>query len=337
MISNTIAFYCQSDNRVKEDYFLDNYDETNEYVRLANELRKDGYEVHSLDIYKSQNVEPNICIFLDIPTFNINKVIDIKKTKSIAILREAELVSRINYDIKRHNEFDLILTWKKDLVDNNKYLYCPSTRFVKSSEVKVVNILDRKLCCLINSNLTSKLPGELYSWRLKVIEWFEKNHLEDFDLYGYGWDKYRITLKGRTIFQSKLLASKRISYKGIADNKFKIMSKYKFAICFENTNNVKDHVTEKIFDCFLSQTVPIYWGAPNIDEIIPNECFIDFREFNKFEEMYEYIKNMSDEEYMKYINSINKFLYSDKSSLFTIDNWVKSVKTAIFKLEENND
>ena len=208
MINKTVAFYCQSDNRVKEDYFLDNYDETNEYVRLANELRKDGYTVHSLDLYKKDMISPDVCIFLDIPTFPISEIIDIKKTKSIAMLREAELISKVNYDKNRHKEFDLILTWKRDLVDNHRYFYFPSTRFVKSVKVKVDNALKRKLCCLINSNLNSKLPGELYSWRLKAIEWFEKNHLEEFDLWGYGWDEYRVALRGRTIFKSKLLAKK---------------------------------------------------------------------------------------------------------------------------------
>ena len=115
------------------------------------------------------------------------------------------------------------------------------------------------------------------------------------------------------------------------------MSRYKFTICFENTNNVKDYITEKMFDCFLSGTIPIYWGAPNIDKIIPKECFIDFRKFNDFNKLYRYLKDMGDEEYLKYISSINGFLDSDKSSLFTLDNWVKCVKTAIFKLEESND
>ena len=40
----------------------------------------------------------------------------------------------------------------------------------------------------------------------QVIEWFEKNALNNFDLYGFGWDEYRLKLKGRTIFKSKWLS-----------------------------------------------------------------------------------------------------------------------------------
>ena len=283
-------------------------------------------------MYKKQNIHPKICIFLDIPTFPISKVIDNNKTKSIAMLREAELINKINYDKNRHKEFDIVLTWKSVLVDNKKYFFLPSTRFDKSLKLHIKNFTNRKLCVLINSNLSSNIQGELYSYRLKVINYFEQNHLEDFDLWGYGWDEFKITIRGRKVFKSKLFAKKRVSYKGIADDKLQTMSKYKFAICFENTNLVYDYISEKIFDCFLAQCVPIYWGAFNIEKIIPKECYIDFREFNDFDKLYEYIKNLSDEEYMKYINSINEFLDSDKSSLFTLDNWVKSVKTAILRL-----
>jgi hypothetical protein len=33
-------------------------------------------------------------------------------------------------------------------------------------------------------------PLELYSKRVEAIKWFEKNHPEDFDFYGIGWDRY---------------------------------------------------------------------------------------------------------------------------------------------------
>jgi len=326
-MNKTIAFYCQGDDRVKNDYFLDNYDDTNEYVRLKNELVKDGYEVHSLDVYQKQNIITDICIFLDIPTFSINKIID-KKTKAIAFLREAEIVNSINYDKNRHKEFDKILTWKKDLVDNKKYFYISSTRFVKK-DIKVENHNNRKLCVLVNSNLSSNIKGELYSKRLEFIKWFEKNALNDFDLYGFGWDKWSLKIRGRTLFSTKLFAPKRVSYKGIADDKLKVMSRYKFSICFENTNTVKDYISEKIFDSFFAKSVPIYWGAPNIEEYIPKNCFIDFRDFKNFEECYSYIKNMSENEYLNYIYNIENFLNSDKITPFLLDSWVENFKKVI--------
>jgi hypothetical protein len=48
---------------------------------------------------------------------------------------------------------------------------------------------------------------------------------------------------------------------------------YKYSIAIENTSK-KDYWTEKISDCFLSFTVPIYFGATNISEYFPKESFI---------------------------------------------------------------
>lgn len=66
---------------------------------------------------------------------------------------------------------------------------------------------------MINSNLISNVNGELYSHRVKAIKWFEENHIEDFNLWGYGWDTYKFTIRNRTIFSSKLLAKKEYHIK----------------------------------------------------------------------------------------------------------------------------
>ena len=78
-------------------------------------------------------------------------------------------------------------------------------------------------------------------------------------------------------------------YKGKAQNKIETIKHYKFCICYENTQNIKGYITEKIFDCFAAGVVPIYWGASNIEAYIPKTCFIDQREFQEFEEVYQFI------------------------------------------------
>lgn len=45
--------------------------------------------------------------------------------------------------------------------------------------------------------------------------------------------------------------------------KFNILSKYRYALAIENSVE-HNYMTEKIYDCFLSLTFPLYWGAPNI-------------------------------------------------------------------------
>ena len=58
----------------------------------------------------------------------------------------------------------------------------------------------------------------------------------------------------------------RASWRGPARSKSETLGRYTFALCFENMV-LKGWITEKIFDCFYSGTVPIYLGAPDLSAI----------------------------------------------------------------------
>lgn len=78
-------------------------------------------------------------------------------------------------------------------------------------------------------------------------------------------------------------------------------SKYKFTLAFENAV-AKDYVTEKFYEPLISGSVPIYLGAPNIDEFSPGEnCFINVANFSSPVDLAEYIKIL-DDDYEKYSN-----------------------------------
>jgi alpha-1,4-fucosyltransferase len=46
------------------------------------------------------------------------------------------------------------------------------------------------------------------------------------------------------------------------------MSKYKFHLAFENSES-ESYVTEKYYLALSSATIPIYFGAPNIEQFYP--------------------------------------------------------------------
>ena len=58
-----------------------------------------------------------------------------------------------------------------------------------------------------------------------------------------------------------------------SEEMIKVFSQYKFIVSFENSHN-KGYITEKIFNALLAQTIPIYDGAPDIDEFINRQRFI---------------------------------------------------------------
>ncbi|KAH9588860.1 Glycosyl transferase family 10 [Trypanosoma melophagium] len=48
-----------------------------------------------------------------------------------------------------------------------------------------------------------------------------------------------------------------------------VFRKYKYAMALENSRE-KDYVTEKVYHALLSGAIPLYWGAPNIDDFLPS-------------------------------------------------------------------
>jgi len=65
-------------------------------------------------------------------------------------------------------------------------------------------------------------------------------------------------------------------------NHLKKINEYRFCICFESSYHEYwswDFITERMFNCFKSKTVPIYIGCYNIEQHVPKDLFIDFRDY----------------------------------------------------------
>ena len=168
---------------------------------------------------------------------------------------------------------------------------------------------------MIASNKHSAVLGELYSKRREAIAYFENNHPDCFDFYGLGWQN---------------CGSK--SYKGSAPGKMEVLSRYKFSFCYEN-GVLNGFISEKIFDCFFSECVPIYLGAPNITDYIPEDTFIDMRRFGDYEDLYCFISSIGEEKYNKYLNNIKNFLDSDKFARFSHATFAKNMADILERLK----
>ena len=86
--------------------------------------------------------------------------------------------------------------------------------------------------------------------------------------------------------------------------KLEFLSRYKFNICFENTD-VPGWTTEKFTDALASGTVPIFWGDITVKEQFNQEAFIDRRDFASDEACIEHILkvDMNDDLYLKYLSA----------------------------------
>lgn len=281
-----------------------------QYAKQKN-IRLSTIDTEDLDSYDA-------VVFIDFPKYKneyFRKLIEMKHTNLYLIITESKIVRPDNWFPKNHRHFKKIFTWDRQLVDNKRYFKLNLANKIPK-EVNY-NINEKEMfCTLIAGNKYIKHPLELYSERIKAIRWFEQNHPEDFDLFGTGWDRYYFngvfSKLNRFGYLTKLLRPTYPSYKGVIKSKKDVLKKYKYSICYENVKDISGYISEKIFDCMFAGCVPVYLGEPDINQNIPEECFIDKRNFKTYEELYEYIKNMPEKEYLGYLNAIKDFVLSDK-------------------------
>lgn len=75
--------------------------------------------------------------------------------------------------------------------------------------------------------------------------------------------------------------------------KLETISSYFFYLAFENSNCV-DYVSEKMFDGLLAGTVPVYLGAPNVDEYLPgNNCIIKVSDYPSAADLASHLLDLS--------------------------------------------
>ena len=77
---------------------------------------------------------------------------------------------------------------------------------------------------------------------------------------------------------------------------------FQFSIVIENSQQ-ENYFTEKIIDCLITKTIPIYWGCPNISDFFDTTGWLFF---DSFEILLQQIQNLDETYYEKFINIINK-------------------------------
>lgn len=225
------------------------------------------------------------------------------------------LHTREGYEILKQI-FPKILTWNPDWTDNRQVFKRCIPYYYKFSSCEIP-FQKRKLITGISANKHSDYPEELYTERERAYDYFEKNYPDQFDFYGILWE-----------------GTAHPCYRGTVKDKAEVFHKYKFAICFENTRTKRDYITEKIWDCLNAQIVPIYAGAENIRDYIPENCFISFDRFDSYDALAKFLMQMSEEEYQKYLDAALQLLHSDVIDRFSGEQYAHDILAAV---EQKND
>jgi glycosyltransferase involved in cell wall biosynthesis len=239
-------------------------------------------------VYNQYDGEFDISIISDTDIIRyINGEIIINRGKIVADIHEPPhlLQQQEVYDAVKKNAhlFDLILTFDSELlklpnavlrngggeVVLNKNIH--TQQYPTLADDTLFSVYEKsKGVSFITSNKTFT---DWHKFRVKCVDYLIKNNCK-FDLYGVGYNE----------ISGKIL--------GLKD--------YKFSISIENGNH-KNYFTEKILDCFLTGTIPIYKGCPNIGDFFDMNGIIIF---DTEDELTHILKNVNDELYQSKLDSI---------------------------------
>lgn len=171
----------------------------------------------------------------------------VPRRKRIAVIKETPLISRLIDASILERDYDLVLTHRRDLLDRGHPFHRLdfSTTYVQDVSPEGLPQTKKHLASFVGSVQHELKEG--YALRMDVA-----NRLRD---------DPRIDLYGRGIRQ--------------VEHKSEALLPYCFSVAIENASE-DYYYTEKIIDCFLCRTVPIYWGCPSIAEIFDERGMLTF-------------------------------------------------------------
>jgi len=232
-----------------------------------------------------------------------NHVINFKGKKNIAWILEPRSIDDSTYEqvIKNLYLYDYVISHDKffisrvNLLDPRKGLWCDvGGCWIEENDWKIYD--KTKNISIISSN--------------KQITYGHKLRHQIIQKYGYVFD----SVLGR-------------GYNPI-DYKLDGLKDYRFSVIIENET---DTFTEKLIDCLITGTIPIYYGSSHLDKIFNIDGFLII---NKIEDFEHIIKNINKSYYdskmkeveenfklsLKYINTEDLIYYSYHDIIFKNEN-----------------
>jgi hypothetical protein len=232
-------------------------------------------------------------LFVD-SLYGFNPNID---TFKILWVKESEEISNFkNIAIKNHEYFDAIISYDEEILNK-----CKNSYFLPFGTAWVFNYDNNKKKKYQISHLTG-FKEITYGHKLRKTVHYNQNLItspKDFYISKHGGVKNDFSNKIINDVKEPLFESQ-------------------FHICIENSRQ-NNFFTEKLIDCLITETVPIYWGCDNIKN------FFDVRGFFI---AYDF------EDIITICNSLNENSYHEKKE-FVINNLHLSKKyvTIIDRLE----
>ena len=334
------AFFDDEEiNGMKSDTYM--------YKELKQFLATQKIDLNTQYINKPEEADVIICLnetnyFVTYQRRKINQLI-------VLILTEPPVYNAVDWTIERHVYFDKVFSYDSDLLKRNsrkyKHINFPiNFNFIQNTSLPTEEEFNNKKLSSLVAGAIAITKGasekkSLLFERYKILKWYSNNSPTSLDFYARinprnkfeyfrGASFINKINKKITIQIASYLFEKRIAkvYRGAIPslNKNSTLSNYKFNFCIENSHSIKGLISEKIFDCFMSKTIPIYYGAPDIEQYIPKNCFIAYTDFKNLNDLNIFLNQLNYNAYLQYLINANKFL-ANADQIFSTKTFVTKV------------
>ena len=134
-------------------------------------------------------------------------------------------------------------------------------------------------------------------------------------LFGGGWDvSHHLPASWRNE-----LARARVRGQALGPTeKQSTISSFKFTLAMENFE-YPGYVTEKIINALAAGSIPLYLGAPDIEDFIPADVFVDLRGFASPEDLAAYLATIDEQTGLEMIKRGQEFLSSEAGDVFSYE------------------
>lgn len=192
------------------------------------------------------------------------------------------------------------------IVASNKYWRHSNTPWAARIKRQVREFRDHDHTAWIKAN-------QLHDRRLTLLSHFHA--LGTIDVYGAGWDQV-----GHLPVQHRgaLTTLTPLSLPAGHQAKQQLLSSYRFTLALENFV-YPGYVTEKIFDALVAGSIPVYLGAPDIQDFVPKEAFIDIRDFPDPIRLQMHLDELDEETGTAMVEAGRRFLESQVGQLHSFE------------------
>ena len=256
-----------------------------------------------------------------------------REKRVLLILEPSNINPTLHYNPFLRGLFGHIFTYNDELV--KRCGYTKINYFVLGNMLEyrippfpIVPFEKRKMLIAINSNRWAYMPSSTYSIRKTYFRFLEQHYPDRFDLYGHGWNKPSVFYEKWTGFPH--FSSYKESIPEDIVSKIELLSHYQFHLCIENNINEPGYISEKMTDCFCARCVPLYMGWTETPRYIPEECFINLRNFPSMSSVFSWISTMNAQQYQVYIDAIERFIQSPRAAYFTNANAFQTILQTLF-------